>query len=600
MNSFNSTDGVPSTGSHAGKHRIFEGVAASPGIAIAPSFVLARSDLGMKVYALEKEEVESEIRRFHRGVKATKREIEAQREQIAGSVDASVVQIFDSHTLLLEDPHLIEKTEERISGQMLNAESVLANLIEEWAEQLEKKMPESRIASVADDVRQVGRLILSNMVSVSGRKTVRPSEPSIVVAHDLAPSQTTGMSGEPVAGFVTDIGGPVSHVALVAKALEIPAVVGLGSISREVAPGTPMIIDGFEGKVIVNPTDDEIRDYKKVRRSSIARLSALDRFKSMPAETRDGYLVDISANIELPSEVDHVLMHGAEGIGLFRTEFLYLESDGPPTEEYQFKVYRSVLNKMGERPVVFRTVDLGGDKFLSDVTLDQEINPFLGLRAIRLCLQHPNILKTQLRAMLRASHYGKARIMFPLVTGVGEVREAKSILRDMCRELQAEGVSFDPDVEIGTMIEVPSAAMTADAIAKEVDFFSIGTNDLIQYTLAVDRANEQVAHLYEPCHPSVLRLIRDTINHAHRNGIWCGLCGEMSGDPDLACVLIGMGIDGLSMAAGAIPIVKQRVRKVTLGELQDLALEILDQPTSAEVREVLEERVRTITRRRRR
>ncbi len=361
-----------------------------------------------------------------------------------------------------------------------------------------------------------------------------------------------------------------------------------------------MIIDGFKGTVIVNPTSDEVREYKKIRRSSIARLSALDRFRAMPAETRDGYLVDISANIELPSEVDHVLMHGAEGIGLFRTEFLYLDAGEPPSEENQFKVYRSVLSKMGGRPVIFRTFDLGGDKFLSDVTLDRELNPFLGLRAIRLCLQHPEVFKTQLRAMLRASHYGKTRIMFPLVTEVGEVRKAKAILRDMCRELEREGKPFDPDVEIGTMIEVPSAALTADAIAKEVDFFSIGTNDLIQYTLAVDRGNEQVAHLYEPCHPSVLRLIRDTINQAHRNGIWCGLCGEMSGDPDLACVLIGMGIDGLSMAAGSIPLVKQRVRKVTLGELQELSLEILDQPTSIEVREVLERRVQAMTRRRRR
>ncbi|OPZ06580.1 MAG: Phosphoenolpyruvate-protein phosphotransferase [candidate division BRC1 bacterium ADurb.BinA364] len=371
-------------------------------------------------------------------------------------------------------------------------------------------------------------------------------------------------------------------------------MVGVGNIAGEIGPGEPLIIDGLTGKIIVNPTREEIERYRRLRREWRARFSALGRLRTLPCETRDGYLIDLSANIELPHEVPQVLAHGADGIGLFRTEFLYLSQDQLPTEEEQFKVYRSVLSRLNPRSVIFRTMDLGGDKFMSQITLSRELNPFLGLRGIRLCLQYPEIFKTQLRAILRASHYGKARIMFPMITGLSEVRQSKAILEEVKQELVAEGQPFDGGLEVGIMIEVPSAALSAEALAKEVDFFSIGTNDLIQYTMAVDRVNEHVAHLYDPHHPSVLRLIREVAECAHKHGIWAGLCGEMASDPDLASLLAGMGIDELSMASSAIPQVKQRIRQVSIADLQELARDALALSTSEEVRDMMAENIPAI------
>jgi len=328
-----------------------------------------------------------------------------------------------------------------------------------------------------------------------------------------------------------------------------------------------------------------------MRREWKARGTALSRLRLLPAETRDGYLVNIAANIELPSEIPHVHEHGADSIGLFRTEFLYLSDGRMPSEDQQYDVYKSVLEQMEGRHVTFRTLDLGGDKFISEIPLGQELNPFLGLRAIRLCLRYPQIFETQLRAILRASVYGKARIMLPMISGIRQVREAKEIIKRVQQRLREERVEFDEDIKTGIMIEIPSAALTADILAREVDFFSIGTNDLIQYTLAVDRVNEQVAHLYDPYHPSVLRLIREVINSAHRNGIWVGLCGEMASNPDLACLLVGLGIDELSMASAAIPAVKQRIRSVKLSGLKAFADDLYQAPSSTEVRALFAERI---------
>jgi len=580
----------------SGPHRIYQGSPASAGIAFGPAFVLEGRRIGVEAYAVKPGAVEAEIARLREAVEAAKNDVRAMREEFASAVDATLLRIFDGHLGLLEDPELIEKTEERIAAEQRNAEAVLSELIQEQVARIEK-LHDEKAASIGADLRDVGQRILSHMTAAGG-EAIRPSEWSIVVAHDLAPSQTVHMARERVAGFVTDIGGPVSHTALLAKALEIPAVVGLGSIAAEVPQGTPLIIDGFAGRVIANPSAKESEQYRKLRREWRARGSALGRLKALPAETRDGYLVDIAANIELPSEVDHVLAHGAAGIGLFRSEFLYLGSDRLPSEDEQFEVYRSVLRRMKPRPVVLRTLDLGGDKFLSHVSVSRELNPFLGLRAIRLCLRYPEVFKTQLRAMLRASPYGKARIMFPLVTGIMQVRQAKAILGQVREELAEKGVPFSPEVEVGIMIEVPSAALTADILAGEVDFFSIGTNDLIQYTLAVDRVNEQVADLYDPHHPSVLRLIRNVIECGHRRGIWVGLCGEMAGNPDLACLLVGMGVDELSMAASAVPEVKQRIRSVAIADLKELSQEVLTLTTSQEIRELMAKRVPRLIRRR--
>jgi phosphotransferase system enzyme I (PtsI) len=577
-----------------GAHRIFSGVPASPGIAFGPAFVLSRTDLGVEVYALKSTQVEGEIGRFHKALEAAKADIRRERDELAKGIDARLAKIFDGHLGLLEDPELIGTVESQVRQKRRNAASVLSTLIEERAARLEK-VTEAKLASIATDFRDVRDRVLRHLSLARRTEMISPVESSILIAHDLAPSQTTRLRDK-VAAFATDVGGPVSHTALLAKALEIPAVVGLTSIASEVTPGTPLIVDGVEGLVIANPTAEEIEAYRKQRHKFRARESSLSRLKSLPAETRDGYLVDISANIELPEEVDHVIDHGASGIGLFRTEFLYLDQDNLPDEEKQFEVYRRVLERVRPQPVVFRTMDLGGDKFLSRAPVSREPNPFLGLRGIRLCLRYPEMFKMQLRAILRASPHGKARIMFPLVTSVQQVIDAKKILRQVRRQLTREGTPFERDIAVGIMIEVPSAALTADVLAEHVDFFSIGTNDLIQYTLAVDRVNEQVAHLYDPHHPSVLRLIRDVTTCAHRRGIWVSLCGEMASDPDLAGLLVGMGIDELSMAAVAIPDVKQRIRGTSLARLQELARDVLLLNRSSEIRELIAERIPKIVR----
>lgn len=571
-------------------HQVFVGVPASPGVAFGPAFILQSNQSGVEVYSLKAAEVSGEIERLKQAVLQTKEDIQRARDEFASTVDPKLAQIFDGHLALLNDPELIGKTEEGIRTKLQNAESVLNDVFDQQARRIER-LAEAKMASIASDVRDVGQRIMARMSASHDHVPIGPTESSIIIAHDLAPSQTARMAQEKVAGFATDVGGPVSHTALLAKALEIPAVVGLGRFADQIPQDTLLIVDGFAGKVIANPTEEEIRTYREMRREWKARGTALSRLRTLPAETRDGYLVNIAANIELPSEVTHVIEHGADSIGLFRTEFIYLNGGKLPSEDQQLEVYRSVLEQMDGRPVIFRTLDLGGDKFLSEIPLGQELNPFLGLRAIRLCLRYPSIFEAQLRAILRASVHGKARIMLPMISGIRQVRQAKEIIEGVMQSLRKQGIAFDEEIEIGIMIEIPSAALTADILAREVDFFSIGTNDLIQYTLAVDRVNEQVAHLYDPYHPSVLRLIREVILSAHRNGIWVGLCGEMASNPDLACLLVGLGIDELSMAAAAIPTVKQRIRSVKLSGLKSFADEIFQAPSSTEVRELFAEQL---------
>lgn len=571
-------------------HQVFVGVPASPGVAFGPAFILVASPAGVETYPIKPQQVAAEIKRFFDAVELTKRDLAHARDEFAIKVDPQLAQIFDGHLALLNDPELIKKTEEGIRTQLQNAESILARVFDEQAKRIER-LSEAKMASIASDVRDVCGRLMTHLIASGDHVPIRPTDSSIVISHDLAPSQTARMAENQVAGFATDVGGPVSHTALLAKALEIPAVVGLGRFADNISTGTPLIVDGFSGRVIANPTPEESRRYREMRREWKARGTVLSRLRTLPAETRDGYLVNIAANIELPSEIEHVLEHGADSIGLFRTEFLYLNNGSLPTEDEQYEVYRDVVEQMQSKHVIFRTLDLGGDKFISQIPLGQELNPFLGLRAIRLCLRYPQIFELQLRAILRASAHGKARIMLPMISGINQVREAKAIIMRVKDYLRKEGIAFDEEIEIGIMIEIPSAALTADILAKEVDFFSIGTNDLIQYTLAVDRVNEQVAHLYDPYHPSVLRLIREVINSAHRNGIWVGLCGEMASNPDLACLLVGLGIDELSMAASAIPAVKQRIRSVKLSALKSFTEDVYQLASSTDVRNLFSERV---------
>jgi len=582
---------VPTTRSKKSRQRqvVLEGIAASPGIAIGRAFVFDPRQPVIEARLLSEKESKREVERFKRAIERTRRQIRRLRDQVARQVDERQAAIFDAHIMLLEDPSFIEETVERIRNEQINAEYVFHSQIQKTISRFEK-IGDEMFSARAADINDVAQRVLSNL-TVKHRPVLSAlPEPSIVVAADLGPSDTAHMRKDKVIGFATDRGGPTSHTAIMAKALEIPAVVATGEVTAHVRTGDSIIVDGIGGFVIVRPSAETVKRYLRSKMELAKFEQELAKNRHLPAETLDGYGVEIAANVELPEEIPHVIEHGAQSIGLFRTEFLFLNRDRLPTEEELFEMYRSVAAAMHRRTVIFRTLDLGGDKFATTVPLSQELNPFLGLRAIRLCLEYPEIFRRQLRAILRASSYGRIKIMFPMVSSIEEVRAAKAILEEIKSDLRRHRVAFDREMEIGIMIETPSAAVAADALAKEVDFFSIGTNDLIQYSLAVDRVNEKVAHLYEPLHPSVLRLIQNVIDCAHREGIWVGLCGEMAGDPTMAAILVGMGIDELSMGAVRIPEVKHVIRGLRLSDVKALARELLGKASAEEVRETIRRR----------
>jgi phosphotransferase system enzyme I (PtsI) len=566
---------------------ILSGIAASPGFASGTAFLYDPRQLAVHARLLRENEVEPEVNRFHEAVEHTRRQIEKLRRQVARQIDERLAAIFDAHLLILEDPSFVEDTVERIRGERKNAEYIFHSQLESVLARF-AKIKDEMFSARAADIEDVARRLLANLTAERSNSTLSAlTDPVIVVAIDLGPSDTANLDKAKVIGFATDRGGPTSHTAIMAKALEIPAVVATGDLTQYVRTGDPIIVDGVDGVVIVHPTDATRRRYAKTQVAHRKFEQELAKNRHLPAETLDGYAVEVAANVELPDEIPHVLEHGAQSIGLFRTEFLYLNQEQLPREDDLFEMYRTVTSAINPRTVIFRTLDLGGDKFATSVPLAQELNPFLGLRAIRLCLEYPEIFRRQLRAILRASIYGHIKIMFPMVSSVEEVRAGKQMLAEIREEFAGRRIAYDRHAEIGIMVETPSAAVAADLLAKEVDFFSIGTNDLIQYTLAVDRVNDKVAHLYEPLHPSVLRLIQHVIKTAHRHGIWVGLCGEMAGDPVMAAILVGMGIDELSMGAVRIPEIKQIIRGIRLSEIKALARELLDKATAEEVRETI-------------
>ncbi|MFA5101488.1 MAG: phosphoenolpyruvate--protein phosphotransferase, partial [Candidatus Omnitrophota bacterium] len=416
----------------------------------------------------------------------------------------------------------------------------------------------------------------------------------VVVAHDLSPSDTAAMHKQMVCAFVTDIGGKTSHTAIMAKSLEIPAVVGLGEMINKIKTGDVLIVDGTMGVVIVNPDEETLRIYQEEEKKLQGIAEKFLQVKDLPAVTLDGRIIDVAANIELPDEITSVKIHGGQGIGLYRSEFFYMNRKDAPTEEEHFHAYKYVAEEMNPHPVIIRTLDLGGDKFLSQFEMPKEIKPFLGWRAIRFCLARPDVFKMQLRAILRASVYGKLKLMYPMISGIEELRQANAILAECKEELRKLRQPFDEDIEVGVMIEVPSAAMTADHLAKEADFFSIGTNDLIQYALAVDRTNEKVAYLYEPAHPAVLRMIKGIIDAAHANNIWVGMCGEMASDEIFTPVLLGLGLDEFSMPSLAVPQIKYILRSMTMAEAQKIALEALSLTTAKSVESYMQSKLKEI------
>jgi phosphotransferase system enzyme I (PtsI) len=552
--------------------QILKGIGVSPGVVVGPAHLLVHEDIPLPIRQVAPDEVEAEIRRFEDAVIETRRQIKQIQRDLTSRTNLTDGSILDAHLMVLDDEAFLEQVLEQLQQRGLNAEPVVKDAAERYAGVLASVNDEFLRERVAD-VRDVARRLLRNLAGSGAVATAGlPSRP-VIIAEDLAPSETAGLRREHVSGFATDLGSSTCHSALMARALEIPAVVGLHDITRRVRPGDPILIDGNKGVLIVRPTPQRLKEYGKVaeaRRHIELELRALH---DKPAETRDGRRVALLANAESAEELDAIRLSGAEGVGLFRSEYLYLSTNRVVGEEEQAAVYERVAAALKPAPVVIRTLDMGGDKFMDGGDLHREANPFLGCRSIRLSLAHADHFRVQLRAILRASVHGNVKIMYPMISKAEEVIRANELLEEAKRELAARDVPFWPDIQTGVMIEIPGAALAAGLIAPHASFFSLGTNDLVQYTLAVDRRNERVAYLYEPTHPAVLSLIRMTIGEGHRHGLRVSVCGEMAADPLMTPLLLGMGVDELSMAPSAIPLVKDAVRSLTLDAARALAEE---------------------------
>jgi phosphoenolpyruvate-protein phosphotransferase (PTS system enzyme I) len=560
------------------------GIEVSGGIARGKVLVLGRGHENVPDREIHEREVPAEVARFEQSLVATRQQIQEIQRRVSTAMGAQDASIFEAHLLVLEDPMLIEEVSRVIADDLLGAECAFQRVADRYAESLGKVDDEYLRERVAD-LRDVTTRVLHNLLE-------RPDDalnlrqlkvPCIIVSHDLSPSTTALLDRQLVLGFATDIGSRTSHTAIMARSLQIPAVVGLRDASTQIESGQDVLLDGFHGLLILNPTDQTLFEYGELAQKQVNLEEKLRELRAEPAVTLDGFRLILSANMERASDVEAVLNCGAEGVGLFRTEFLFLNRDTLPTEEEQYEVYRRVASGLKAHPVVIRTLDLGGDKFMSHLNMPQEMNPFLGWRAIRFCLQETEIFQVQLRAILRASAEGNIKLMYPMISGLDELRQANRLL-DQCRnDLRSANIPFDPAMEVGAMIEVPSAVLVADALARQSDFFSIGTNDLIQYSLAVDRLNERITHLYEPTHPAILRLIKATVDAAHQRGIWVGVCGEMAGDPVLVPLLLGLGVDELSAAVMVVPRIKFLIRRVKLSEARELAEFALECESGAEI-----------------
>ncbi len=573
--------------------KALSGIAASPGIVIGKAFVVDSEEIIVDKKIIKDSAIPREITRFQDALTMTRAEIIKIRDKISQEMGKAHGDIFNAHLMVLEDRTLIEEVMERIKKDRLSTEFVFSQALRKYIQSF-SKIDDEYLRERVSDITDVGRRVLRHLV---GEKHVSLSDLQdrvIVVAYDLAPSDTAMMHRKNVIGFATDIGGRTSHTAIMAKSLEIPAVVGLENATRQIKSGDTLILDGNQGLVVMNPSATDLHKYKQeqVRYQEFNR--GLKRLKDLSCVTKDGRRIDLAANIELPEETPSVLSHGADGIGLYRTEFLYMNRPDLPNEEEQYLAYKRVVLAMSPKSVIIRTVDLGGDKFLSHLEMPHEMNPFLGWRAIRFCLARPDIFKIQLRALLRASAHGKAKIMYPMISGVGEVRQANKLLEESKAELRSKKIHFDEEVEVGAMIEIPSAALTCDILAAEVDFFSIGTNDLIQYALAVDRINEKIAYLYEPAHPAVLRLLKMIIETGHAKNIWVGICGEMAGDPVLTPVILGLGIDEISTSPVMIPEIKKIIRSLSYAESQEITRHAMGLRTGVEVVHFLQQRYQHI------
>ena len=567
---------------------MFKGIAASPGIEIGKAYLLKEEQVIIDKAGVQDEKIELEIKRLENAVETSKIQLKKVKEKAEKELGKAEAQIFEAHLMFLEDPVFMDEIKSKIKSEKITAEHAVLQVAEMYIETF-NNMEDEYLKERAADVKDVGDRLIKNILGIADQNLADLPEKVIIIAKDLTPSDTAQMNKEMVLAFATDMGGRTSHTAIMARSLEIPAVVGLTDLYGKAKDGDTVIVDGNAGKVFVNPDKATLEEYERLKAEYLEYRQSLKELKDLPAETRDkSRKVELCANIGTPDDLKGVLENGAEGVGLYRTEFLYMDRDSLPTEEEQFEAYKMVAEKMAPRAIIIRTLDIGGDKKLPYLDMPEELNPFLGWRAIRMCLDRPEILKTQLRAILRASHYGKLRIMYPMISRVEEIRRANAILEEARQELGREGIPYDKELQVGIMIELPSAAVIADILAEEVDFFSIGTNDLIQYTLAVDRMNEHISKLYEPLHPAVLRLIKNVIDASHKAGKWTGMCGEMAGDLSATAILLGMGLDEFSMSASSIPQVKKIIRSISYDEAKEIAEKALSMESAQDVKKLLE------------
>ena len=567
---------------HEGE-RIFRGIPVSAGVCRGKILVLDKPRPAIAQRQLSDAEVPGELDRLEQAFRQTRQQVLEVQRKVTDSVGAEQGSIFDAHLLVLEDPVLIDEAVKLIREQKVNVEHAFQTVAERYSSAL-AKVDDEYLRERAADMRDVTARVVNNLLGHEEGVDLRHlPEPCLIIAHDLTPSKTALLDRQHVLGFATDVGSKTSHTAIMARSLRIPAVVGLKNASEDLKSGQFALLDGFNGVIVINPTDQTLFEYGQLIRRQATLEDKLRELINLPAVTLDNHRVLLSANVEQAGDTDAVKAAGAEGVGLFRTEYLFINRDAPPGEEEQFQAYRQAAAALKPQPVVIRTLDLGGDKLLSSLAVPTEMNPFLGWRAIRFCLQQGDIFRAQLRAVLRASAEGNVKLMYPMISGLDELTQANALLSRCKDELRAENVLFDERMEVGVMIETPSAALIADALARRVQFFSLGTNDLIQYTLAVDRMNEKIAHLYEPTHPAILRLIKHTVDAAHAHQVRVSVCGEMAGDPALVPLLLGLGVDELSAAPSLIAHVKFLIRRMKISEARELAAFALNCESPSEI-----------------
>jgi phosphotransferase system enzyme I (PtsI) len=573
---------------------MLKGIPASPGVAIGRAFLLGKEkEISVSPRPISEAEVPLEIAKFENALLQARKEIENIQQQVKTNTGTEHAEIFQAHLLLIEDRVMIEEVITRLRAEKLCVEYIVSSLIKNYS-QIFSKLDDEYMRERVADIEDVGKRILWKILNIHRTTPNDLQEPSIIIAHNISPSDTAIMPKDKVLGFATDVGSRTSHTAIMARGLEIPAVVGLEHIVQDVNSGDLVILDGSHGIVYINPDKLIIAKYEGEKKRFAEFEKELLSFQTLPCQTKDNHRITLAGNIELPDEIRSVLAHGGEGVGLYRTEFLYLNRTDLPTEEEHYESYRKIVVDLKPNPVIIRTLDLGGDKIATQMGISNEANPYLGWRAIRFCLAVPEIFKTQLSGILRASSLGEIKIMYPMVSDVEEVLQADRILDEVKQELTSKGIQYNSSIEVGVMIETPAAAMTVDIIAPHVKFFSLGTNDLIQYSLAVDRANERVAYLYKPLHPGILRMIKNVIDVGHRNGIWVGMCGEMASEPLYAVLLVGLGIDELSVSPIMIPEIKRVIRSMTMEEVVQIAQISLDMKSSEQIEEFLKKKLKAI------